>query len=62
MSLTAPKQITFIIAVILAVLGLLAALIPLGFLTGISLWIILIGFVVLAAGCILPVNSGRFVS
>jgi hypothetical protein len=54
MSLTAPKQITFIIAVILAVLGLLAALIPLGFLTGISLWIILIGFVVLAAGCILP--------
>jgi hypothetical protein len=54
MSLTAPKQITFIVAVILAVLGLLAALIPLGFLTGISLWIILIGFVVLAAGCILP--------
>lgn len=54
MSLNAPKQVTFIIAVVLAVLGLLAALVPLGPLTGLSLWIILIGFVVLAAGCLLP--------
>lgn len=54
MSLNAPKQITFIIAVVLAVLGLLAALIPLGFLSSMSLWLILIGFVVLAAGCLLP--------
>jgi hypothetical protein len=54
MNLTAPKQITFIIAVVLAVLGLLATLIPLGFLTGIALWIVLLGFLVLALGCLLP--------
>jgi len=54
MSLSAPKQVTFIIAVVLAVVGLLAAIVPLGPLTGLSLWIILIGFVVLAAGCLLP--------
>lgn len=54
MNLTAPKQITFIIAVVLAVLGLLATLIPLGFLTGMALWIILLGFLVLALGVLLP--------
>lgn len=54
MNLTAPKQITFIIAVVLAVLGLLAPLIPLGFLTGIALWIVFLGFLVLALGCLLP--------
>jgi hypothetical protein len=54
MTLNAPKQITFIIAVVLAVVGLLAYLVPLGFLTGMSVWLILIGFVLLAAGCILP--------
>ena len=53
MTLSAPKQLTFIIAVVLAVVGLLAAIVPLGPLTGLSLWIILIGFVVLAAGCLL---------
>ena len=53
MTLSAPKQVTFIIAVVLAVVGLLAAIVPLGPLTGLSLWIILIGFVVLAAGCLL---------
>ena len=54
MNLTAPKQITFIIAVVLAVLGLLATLIPLGLLTGMALWIILLGFLVLALGVLLP--------
>lgn len=54
MSLSAPKQVTFIIAVVLAVLGLLAALVPLGFLSGIALWIVLLGFLILALGCLLP--------
>lgn len=54
MNLSAPKQITFIIAVVLAVLGLLATLVPLGFLTGMALWIILLGFLVLALGVLLP--------
>lgn len=54
MTLSAPKQITFIIAVVLAVLGILAALVPLGFLTGMALWIVALGFLVLALGCLLP--------
>ena len=51
MNLSAPKQTTFIVAVILAFLGLLANLVPLGFLTTLSFWLLLIGFVVLAAAC-----------
>lgn len=54
MNLNAPKQVTFIIAVVLAVLGLLAMLVPLGTLTGLAPWIILLGFLVLALGCLLP--------
>ena len=54
MSLSAPKQVTFIVAVVLALLGLLATVVQLGFLTGMSFWLVLIGFVVLAAGCFVP--------
>ncbi|MCP4419904.1 MAG: hypothetical protein GY805_25100 [Chloroflexi bacterium] len=51
MSLSAPKQTTFIVAVVLAGLGLLATIISLGPLTTYAMWLIVIGFVVLAAGC-----------
>lgn len=54
MNLSAPKQTTFIVAVVLAVLGLLAAIIPLGFVSTISFWLVLIGFIVLAVGCLAP--------
>lgn len=54
MSLSAPKQMTFIVAVVLALLGLLATIAPLGVLTGYSFWLVLVGFVVLAAGCFVP--------
>lgn len=54
MNLSAPKQTTFIIAVVVALLGLFAAIVPLGSLTGMALWLILLGFIVLAAGCLLP--------
>jgi uncharacterized membrane protein len=54
MNLSAPKQMTFIVSVVLAVLGLLATIIQLGFLTGIATWLILLGFIVLAAGCFVP--------
>ncbi|MBN1890014.1 MAG: hypothetical protein JW850_18605 [Thermoflexales bacterium] len=50
MKLSAPKQITFWVAVVLAVLGLLASLISIPVLSGFALWLIVIGFVVLAAG------------
>lgn len=50
MKLSAPKQITFWIAVVLAALGLVVGLVPtLGF-SGFALWLVVIGFVVLAIG------------
>jgi hypothetical protein len=54
MNLTAPKNVTFLIAIVLAVLGLLAALVPLGALSGMAIWILLLGFIVLAASVLLP--------
>jgi len=50
MQLSAPKQITFWIAVVIAVLGLLASLVSIPVLSGFALWLVVIGFVVLAAG------------
>lgn len=54
MSLSAPKQSTFIVAVVLAVLGMLSSVVQLGPLTDLSTWLILLGFIVLAAGCFVP--------
>ena len=50
MKLSAPKQITFWIAVALAVIGVIVKLVPSFSKFGLSGWLILIGFVVLAAG------------
>jgi hypothetical protein len=53
MKLSAPKQMTFWIAVVVAVLGLLASLVSIPVLSGFALWLIVIGFVILAAGNLL---------
>jgi threonine/homoserine/homoserine lactone efflux protein len=53
MDLSAPKQVTFWIAVILAVLGLLGQLATIPVLSAFSFWILLVGFILLAAGCFL---------
>ena len=50
MNLSAPKQLTFWIAVILAVLGILATLVTIPVLSGFAFWLVVIGFVVLAIG------------
>lgn len=50
MNISAPKQITFWIAVVVAVLGLLAGLVTIPFLSGIAFWLVVIGFLILAAG------------
>ena len=50
MNISAPKQITFWIAVVVAVIGLLASLVTIPFFSGIALWLVVIGFVILAAG------------
>ena len=53
MELSAPKQLTFWIAVVLAVLGVIVKLVPAVSKSGVSGWLIVIGFVVLAAGVLL---------
>ena len=50
MNLNQPKQITFIVAVVLAVLGLLGALVTIPVVSGAAIWFVLLGFIVLAAG------------
>ena len=54
MNLSEPKQVTFIVAVVLAVLGVLAALVPIPVLTGLSFWLVVVGFIVLAVGNLVP--------
>jgi heme/copper-type cytochrome/quinol oxidase subunit 1 len=50
MKLTPPKHITFWIAVVLAVLGVLATLVTIPVLSGFAFWLVVIGFVLLALG------------
>ncbi len=50
MKLSAPKQATWWIAVIVAVVGVLATFITIPVLTGIAFWLIVVGIVLLALG------------
>ena len=50
MQISAPKQITFWIAVVIAVVGVLAKLVSIPVLSGLALWLVVIAFIVLAAG------------
>ncbi|TIM64168.1 MAG: hypothetical protein E5Y58_27245 [Mesorhizobium sp.] len=45
MNLSAPTQLIFIISLVIAIIGLLAAL-------GAAVWIVLIAYIVLAGGCL----------
>ena len=51
--LSAPKVITFWIAVLLALLGVIAVLAPIASLAGYALWLVVAGFVLLALGNLL---------
>jgi len=53
MNLNAPSQTLFIIAVILAVLALLGMLVPIPFVSAYAFWVLLLGFIVLAAGVLM---------
>ncbi|MBN1536466.1 MAG: hypothetical protein JW908_07025 [Anaerolineales bacterium] len=53
MNLSEPKQITFWIAVVLAVLGILAQLVTIPVLSGFAFWLVVLGFIVLFLGNIL---------
>lgn len=47
MRLTAPKQITWFIALILGVLGFLGFLVTIPVLSGLAFWLVLVGLVLL---------------
>ena len=54
MKLSAPKNLTFYIAAALAVLGLLGSLIQIPVVTGLAFWLVLVGFILLAASVLMP--------
>jgi EamA domain-containing membrane protein RarD len=50
MMLKAPKSLTFWVAVIVAIIGVIASLVTIPGLSGIALWIVVLGFIILVAG------------
>ncbi len=50
MRLSAPKQITFLIAVILAILAVVANLVTIPTISGFSFWLLVIAFIILVVG------------
>lgn len=53
MKLSAPKMVTFWIAVVLALLGLIGYLSTIAFLSTYAFWILLIGFIILGLGTLI---------
>ena len=54
MKLNAPKQLTWLIAIILGVLGLITLFVPaLAFFAAQAFWLVFAGLVLLALGCFL---------
>ena len=53
MTLSPPKQMVWIIAVILGVLGILATLVTIPGVTGIAFWLVAVAFLLLAAATVL---------
>jgi hypothetical protein len=54
MNLSAPKNTTFYIAVVLGLLGLLGFLIPIPFVTDFAFWFVFVAFLLLGAAALLP--------
>jgi heme/copper-type cytochrome/quinol oxidase subunit 1 len=52
LKLSEPKEVTFIIAVILGVLGILAELVTIPSLSAFSFWLVAVAFVLLAVGAL----------
>ena len=50
MNLCAPKQLTFWLALILGVLGILGTFVTIPFATTYAFWLLVVGFVLLALG------------
>jgi len=50
MNLSAPKQLTFWIAVVVAVIGVVASFVSIPVLSDYALWVVVIAFIILALG------------
>jgi hypothetical protein len=53
MRLNPPKKIVFYISVVLAVVGLIASLVTIPFLSGFAFWLVLVAYILLALGNVL---------
>lgn len=50
MNLSSPKQLTFIVALVLGLLGLLGSFMAIPFVSEQSFWFVFVGFAILVAG------------
>jgi len=53
MNLSAPTQVVFLISLVIAIVGILAGLAIIPSLPISAFWIVVVGYAVLAAGCLL---------
>jgi hypothetical protein len=53
MTLNAPKQIIFIVALVIAVLAVLGALVAIPFVTTYAFWLLVLAFVILTGGVLM---------
>ena len=54
MELSAPKQVTWLIALILGIVGVVASLVTIPVLSGLAFWIVVVGLVLLLVATFLP--------
>jgi hypothetical protein len=54
MKFSAPKQITWWIAVVVGVLGILSAFVAIPVISSYAIWFVFVGFALLALGTLLP--------
>jgi len=54
MKLSAPKNVTFYVALVLGVLGFLGYIIQLPLITSMAFWLVFFGFVVLVVAVLMP--------
>jgi hypothetical protein len=48
MKLSAPKQVTFWVAVVIGLIGLIAYIVPIPMVSPFAFWVVVLGFVILA--------------
>jgi hypothetical protein len=53
MNLSAPSQIVFIIAVVIAIIALIGYFVVIPFISAYAFWILLLAFVILAGACLM---------